>query len=394
MAQATAPLSTDELIRYSRHILLPGVGEAGQQRLKDARVLLVGAGGLGSPAALYLAAAGVGTLGLVDFDAVELTNLQRQLLHGTRDLGRPKVNSARDRLADVNPHIHVETHETRLTSANAMELLGAYSVIVDGSDNFQTRYLVNDACVLLGKPYVYGSIIRFEGQASVFAAADGPCYRCLFREPPPPGTVPTCAEGGVLGVLPGLVGTIQATETLKLLLGAGESLVRRLLLVDALRMRFREIALRRDPECPACGTRELRALIDYDAFCGVKHPVSLTGSAAHGPHEHGSAPDELTPRELARRMEHGDDLEIVDVREPYEWAIARIEGARLVPMGELDGALATFPRHRDVVLYCHHGIRSAAAAETLRRAGIPRAITLVGGIDRWSVEVDPAVRRY
>ena len=395
MAQATAPLSTDELIRYSRHILLPGVGEAGQQRLKDARVLLVGAGGLGSPAALYLAAAGVGTLGLVDFDAVELTNLQRQLLHGTRDLGRPKVNSARDRLADVNPHVHVETHETRLTSANAMELLGAYDVIVDGSDNFQTRYLVNDACVLLGTPYVYGSIIRFEGQASVFAAADGPCYRCLFREPPPPGMVPTCAEGGVLGVLPGLVGTIQATETLKLLLGAGDSLVGRLLLVDALKMRFREIALRRDPECPACGTRELRELIDYDVFCGVTDPRSAReGGMAHAHHEHGSSPDEVTPRELAARLASGEDVELVDVREPYEWAIAHLEGARLVPMAELEGAIATLPRHHDVVVYCHHGIRSAAAAAALRRAGIPRAITLAGGIDRWSVEVDPTVRRY
>ncbi|HEX6533080.1 MAG TPA: molybdopterin-synthase adenylyltransferase MoeB [Gemmatimonadaceae bacterium] len=376
-------LSNDEVLRYSRHLIIPNVGTTGQRRLKQARVLLVGAGGLGSPLALYLAAAGVGTLGLVDFDVVDATNLQRQVLHGTRDIGRAKLDSARDRIADVNPHVQVETHATRLTSANALEILGAYDVVVDGTDNFPTRYLVNDACVLLGKPNVYGSIFRFEGQASVFSTEDGPCYRCLFREPPPPGLVPSCAEGGVLGVLPGLVGTIQATETLKLLLGIGESLAGRLLLVDALRMQFRTLALRRDPECPACGTRELRTLIDYEEFCGLKRAAAAA-----------TVVPEIAPAELARRLASGIDIDLVDVREPHEWEIARIDGARLVPLGELGGALATFDGTRDVVLYCKSGGRSAAAVRQLQSAGVERVWSLAGGIGRWSDEVDPAVPKY
>jgi molybdopterin/thiamine biosynthesis adenylyltransferase len=297
-------LAADEILRYSRHLILPDVALAGQRRLKAARVLIVGAGGLGSPLALYLAAAGVGTLGLVDFDVVDLTNLQRQIVHGTKDVGRPKLASARDRIADVNPHVQVETFETRLTSSNALEILRDFDIVIDGTDNFPTRYLTNDACVLLGKPNVYGSIFRFEGQASVFATADGPCYRCLFREPPPPGLVPSCAEGGVLGVLPGLIGTIQATEAIKLILGIGESLVGRLLLVDALALRFRTVQLHKDPQCPACGTRTIRELIDYEAFCGVT-------PASEGD---GQSLPELSPSELAERLRRGDDIDVIDVR--------------------------------------------------------------------------------
>jgi adenylyltransferase/sulfurtransferase len=348
-------------------------------------VLLIGAGGLGSPLALYLAAAGVGTIGLVDFDVVDVTNLQRQVLHGTDDVGRPKLASARDRIGDVNPHVHVETYETRLTSANALEILRDYDVVVDGTDNFQTRYLTNDACVLLGKPNVYGSIFRFEGQASVFATADGPCYRCLFREPPPPGLVPSCAEGGVLGVLPGLVGTIQATEAIKLLLGIGSPLVGRLLLVDALTMQFRTVRLRKDPECPACGTHEIRELIDYDQFCGV------TPSGA--PIADDTIP-ELTPREVAEKRRRGDDFDLLDVRERHEWEIARIEGARLVPLGTLGEALATLDSARELVVHCKSGARSARAVRQLRAAGFRRVWNLAGGINRWSEEVDPSVPKY
>ena len=382
---ADTALSPGELVRYSRHLLLPEVGLEGQQRLSRARVLLVGAGGLGSPAALYLAAAGVGHLGLVDFDTVDLTNLQRQILHGTTDVGRPKIDSAIDRLHDTNPHVHVEPFETRLTSDNALEIIGGYDIVVDGTDNFQTRYLVNDACVILEKPNIYGSIIRFEGQASVFSTDEGPCYRCLFREPPPPGLVPTCAEGGVFGVLPGLVGVIQATETIKLILGAGDSLAGRLLLIDALRMRFREIALRKDPECPACGTREIRELMDYDAFCGV-------GSTAAAPPT--PAPSEITPTDLLALFQRGEDIAVIDVREPYEWQIARLPNSRLIPLGEIPAAIPTLDASRRTVVLCHHGIRSAMAAEQLRAAGFERVSNLAGGIARWSAEVDPSVPRY
>jgi adenylyltransferase/sulfurtransferase len=394
---SATPLSPEELHRYHRHLILPELGVEGQRRLTAARVLLVGAGGLGSPAALYLAAAGVGHLGIVDADVVELSNLQRQVLHGTRDVGRPKVASAAARLHDVNPHVDVATYETRLTSANAMELLGSYDVILDGSDNFQTRYLVNDACVLLGKPNVYGSVLRFDGQASVFSAADGPCYRCLFREPPPPGLVPNCAEGGVLGVLPGLVGVIQAAETIKLLTGVGEPLIGRLLLVDALRMRFRTIELARDPECRACGTREISELIDYDVFCGTAPAGGREDDAREATDEYvrDDAYDEaITPSILAARLSRGPAPTLIDVREPYEWSIAHLPGARLIPLDTLPGAVASLDPSAEHVVYCHHGMRSAAAVAWLRERGFARARNLVGGIDRWSLEVDSAMRRY
>jgi sulfur-carrier protein adenylyltransferase/sulfurtransferase len=387
MPIAAPALTADEQHRYHRHLILPEMGEEGQRRLKGARVLLVGAGGLGSPAALYLAAAGIGHLGIVDGDVVELSNLQRQILHGTSDVGRPKVASAETRVRELNPHVDVRTYEERLTSANAMAVLAAYDVIVDGSDNFQTRYLINDACVLLGKPNVYGSVLRFEGQASVFSLGDGPCYRCLFREPPPPGLAPNCAEGGVLGVLPGLVGVIQATETIKLITGAGDTLAGRLLLVDALRMRFRSIELARDPECRACGTREIDTLIDYDAFCGVD---------ANGrdtlPNERGD--DDVTPLALAARLRNGAGPSLIDVREPYEWAIARLPNARLIPLNALPDALPSLDPNVEHVVYCHHGMRSAAAADWLRDQGFAKVRNLTGGIDRWSLDVDPTMPRY
>jgi sulfur-carrier protein adenylyltransferase/sulfurtransferase len=379
-------LAQAELLRYSRHLILPDVGVAGQEKLKAARVLLIGAGGLGSPAALYLAAAGVGTLGLVDFDNVDVTNLHRQILHGTKDVGRPKLVSARERIADVNPHVRLETYETALTSKNALDIISGYDIVVDGTDNFATRYLVNDACVLLGKPNVYGSIFRFEGQASVFALADGPCYRCLFPEPPPPGLVPSCAEGGVLGVLPGLVGTIQATEAIKLIVGAGEPLKGRLLLIDTLGMRFRTVNVRKDPACPACGTREIQSLIDYEQFCGVRaaeaEPRAVGGFV------------EVTPRELQSRLARGEELQLIDVREQFEWDIAHIEGARLVPLATLPDVLDTLDRDREVVVYCKGGSRSRAAATHLADAGFPRVANITGGILRWQQDVDPTLARY
>jgi sulfur-carrier protein adenylyltransferase/sulfurtransferase len=384
-----SPLAADELQRYHRHLILPEVGADGQRRLKAARVLLVGAGGLGSPAALYLAAAGVGQLGIVDADDVELSNLQRQVLHDTDSVGAPKVDSAVARLRAINPHVDVIAHRTRLTSANAMTLLAEYDVVVDGSDNFPTRYLVNDACVLLGKPNVYGSVLRFEGQASVFSLGDAPCYRCLFREPPPSDLVQNCAESGVLGVLPGLIGVIQAAETIKLVTGAGETLAGRLLLVDGLRMRFRTIDVKRDPECRACGTREISELIDYDAFCGVAQDISEPTAVMAD-----DGDDEITPRALADRMRAGAMPSLLDVREPYEWAIARLPDARLVPLDALPQAVHTLDPAGELVVYCHHGMRSAAAVAWLREQGFDRARNLTGGIDRWSREVDPATRRY
>lgn len=378
-------LTNEEVLRYSRHLIIPEVGLEGQRRLKASRVLLVGAGGLGSPLGLYLAAAGVGQLGLVDFDVVDLSNLHRQVIHGTKDLGRSKLDSARDTISDVNPHVQIETYDTRLTSENALDILAGYDLVVDGTDNFPTRYLVNDACVLTGTPNVYGSIFRFEGQVSVFATSDGPCYRCLFREPPPPGLVPSCAEGGVLGVLPGLVGMIQATEALKLLLGIGEPLVGRLLLVDALRAQFRTLKLRRDPECPACGTRELQELIDYEDFCGLRQAAADTRA--------NSVP-EITPSELARRLTSGDDLDLIDVRERHEWDIARIHGARLIPLGALGDALPTLDRTREIVVHCKGGGRSARAVRQLLDAGFERVTNLAGGITRWSDDVDPEVAKY
>jgi sulfur-carrier protein adenylyltransferase/sulfurtransferase len=391
MATATAPLATqleelssDEILRYSRHLILPEVALEGQQRLKASRVLLIGAGGLGSPLALYLTAAGVGTIGLVDFDVVDVTNLQRQIVHGSKDVGRPKLESARDRLKDMNPHVHVEGYETRLTSENALEIIRDYDIVIDGTDNFATRYLTNDACVILGKPNVYGSIYRFEGQSSVFATEDGPCYRCLYPEPPPPGLVPSCAEGGVLGVLPGLVGTIQATEGIKLLLGIGEPLIGRLLLIDALSMQFRTMRLRKNPDCPACGTHEIRELIDYDEFCGIG------GDPLQDPH----GIPEITPAELAAKQQRRDDFDLIDVREPHEWAIAKIPGARLVPLGTFTESLSSFDSARDIVVTCKMGGRSAKAVRQLQAAGFKKVWNLAGGILRWSDDVDPKVPKY
>lgn len=376
-------LSHDELLRYSRHLILPDVELEGQKVIRNARVLLIGAGGLGSPTALYLAAAGVGTLGIVDFDDVDLSNLQRQVLHGTSDVGRPKVDSARDRIVELNPHVVVETHRVQLTSANALEILGAYDIIVDGTDNFPTRYLVNDACVMLGKPNVYGSIFRFEGQASVFSSGEGPCYRCLFPHPPPPGLVPSCAEGGVLGVLPGLVGTIQATETLKLILGIGDTLSGRLLLIDTLGMRFHSVKVPRDPKCPACGTREITELVDYEAFCGMPGGTMAKDETI----------GEITPRELAKRLAAHEDLTLLDVREPREWQLGRIEGARLVPLGTLQDEIPKLDQSKEVVVYCRSGKRSESAARQLAAAGF-RATNVLGGILRWSDEVDPSIPKY
>jgi adenylyltransferase/sulfurtransferase len=373
--------SRRELYRYARHLSLPEVGLEGQLRLKRGRVLCVGAGGLGSPLALYLAAAGVGTLGIVDFDTVDESNLQRQILHGTSDVGRPKLASAEDRLREVNPHVHVERHETRLTSGNALEIFRNYDVVVDGTDNFPTRYLVNDACVLLGKPNVYGSIFRWEGQASVFAAQDGPCYRCLFREPPPPGLVPNCAEGGVLGVLPGIIGSIQAMEVVKLLLGVGRPLVGRLLIFDALEMSWREVRLRRNPDCPVCGDRPTQTeLIDYEVFCGVA-PRPMPEARTVEAH----APGVVTPAEFTVRLEGPEPPFVLDVREPWEWAVGNLApmGARLIPLGELGDRIGEIPRDRPIVVVCKSGHRSARAAELLARQGLSRVRNLEGGLADW-----------
>ena len=378
-------LSRDEISRYARHLIIPDVGIDGQKRLKAARVLLVGAGGLGSPLALYLAAAGVGHIGIVDFDVVDVTNLQRQILHGTKDVGRSKLASARERIADINPFVELTTYETALTSQNALGIIEKYDLVVDGTDNFPTRYLVNDACVMLGKPNVYGSVFRFEGQASVFSTKDGPCYRCLFPEPPPPGTVPNCAEGGVLGVLPGLIGTIQATEAIKLILGIGEPLVGRLLLVDALGAQFRTVKVRKNPACPACGTHEITELIDYDEFCGMKPEA--------GSRKPEDTMPEITPLELAERLRAGD-IDLIDVREPHEWDIAHIPGARLIPLGNLPAAVPSLDRTRDIVVQCRSGARSGRAVRLLQAAGFTRVRNLAGGILRWSDDVDPRVPKY
>ena len=383
-SRQSTPLTREELVRYSRHILLPQVGEEGQRTLKNSRVLLVGAGGLGSPVALYLAAAGVGTIGLVDFDAVDLSNLQRQILHGSAAIGSSKLHSARDRLRDINPNVRVESYETRLNSANALGIARGYDLIVDGTDNFATRYLVNDASVLLGIPNIYGSVYRFEGQASVFGAPGGPCYRCLFREPPPPELVPSCAEGGVLGVVPGLVGTIQATEAIKMLLGLGESLVGRLLTIDAMTMAFRTIEIRKDPECPACGTREITELVDYEEFCG-------SATAATPDAERVS---EIQPASLAERLARGEKLEIIDVREAYEWRIGHIPGARLVPLDRIAAEIPRLDKNRETILYCKVGERSRYAAQQLADAGVAEVRNLAGGILRWIDEVDPTMTRY
>ena len=382
------PLSADEVKRYSRHLILPEVGMDGQRALKAAKVLCIGAGGLGSPAAMYLAAAGVGTLGIVDFDVVDVSNLQRQLLHGTNDVGRPKLDSAKDRIHALNPNVHVETFETALSSENALELFEPYDVILDGTDNFPTRYLVNDACVLLGKPNAYGSIFRFEGQASVFGMKEGPCYRCLYPEPPPPGLVPSCAEGGVLGVLPGIIGTIQATETIKLILGSGEPLIGRFLIFDALRMKFRELKLRKDEDCPVCGSHPtVTKLIDYEQFCGV-------APRAEADNVTGMTTDEMTPRELKERLDRGEPIVIVDVREPQEYQINRIAGSRLIPLGELPQRYEELDQNAAIVCQCKSGARSAKATGFLRSIGFKNVRNLAGGIQAWIDQVDPSQPKY
>jgi molybdopterin/thiamine biosynthesis adenylyltransferase/rhodanese-related sulfurtransferase/molybdopterin converting factor small subunit len=384
-------LSGEEIQRYNRHLIMPEVGMDGQRKLKNGSVLLIGAGGLGSPAALYLAAAGVGRIGLVDFDAVDYSNLQRQVLHSTHDVGRPKLASASDRLKALNPTVHIETHEVTLSSTNALDLFRPYDVIVDGTDNFPTRYLVNDACVLLGKPNAYGSIFRFEGQASVFATKDGPCYRCLYPEPPPPGLVPSCAEGGVLGVLPGVIGTIQATEAIKLIVGIGEPLIGRFLIYDALRMRFRELKLRKDPECPVCGTHPtVRTLIDYEQFCGIAPAQQAQATPAASDRKM----DEITVEQLKARFDAGDDFVLLDVREPHEVQICRIDPAVRIPMGEVSRRHAELDRSRDLVVHCRSGVRSAKVANFLRQQGFGRVYNLKGGILEWIDRIDPSQPKY
>jgi sulfur-carrier protein adenylyltransferase/sulfurtransferase len=386
-AQALPDLTNEEIKRYSRHLIMPEVGVEGQRKLKAASVLCIGAGGLGSPVAMYLAAAGVGTLGIVDFDTVDFSNLQRQILHGTPDVGRPKLTSARERLNALNPNVHIETYETALSSENALKLFEPYDVIVDGTDNFPTRYLVNDACVLTGKPNAYGSIFRFEGQASVFATKDGPCYRCLYPEPPPPGLVPSCAEGGVLGVLPGMIGVIQATETVKLILGIGEPLIGRFLIYDALRMRIRELKLRKDPDCPVCGTHPtVTKLIDYEQFCGITPSVPEPAAVNNA--------TEITSLELKQRLDRGERLRIVDVREPNEYQINRIPGSELIPLGEVPKRYRELNPGEELIVHCKSGVRSAKAADFLRSVGFKRVLNLKGGILDWVDKIDPSQPKY
>jgi adenylyltransferase/sulfurtransferase len=378
-------LSNDEILRYSRHLIMPEVGMDGQLKLKAAKVLCIGAGGLGSPLALYLAAAGVGTIGIVDFDVVDFTNLQRQIIHGTSDVGRKKLDSAEDKLKSINPNVNVVRFDTRLSSANALEIFRDFDIIIDGTDNFPTRYLVNDACVLTGKPNVYGSIFRFEGQVSVFGMEEGPCYRCLYPEPPPPGLVPSCAEGGVLGILPGLVGVMQATEAIKLILGAGEPLIGRLLLVDALAMRFRELKLRKNPDCPACGThRTINQLIDYNEFCGIRgeeKPVDNTQIPT------------ISVEELKQRKDAGEDVFVLDVREPHEYQICNINGY-LIPLNDLPKRVSELDSSREIVAHCRSGVRSAKAVEFLRQAGFMKVRNLMGGILAWAEKIDPTMPKY
>jgi molybdopterin/thiamine biosynthesis adenylyltransferase/rhodanese-related sulfurtransferase len=395
-SRAGMTLSNDEIRRYARHLILPSVGREGQEKLKAARVLAVGAGGLGSPLALYLAAAGVGTIGLVDFDAVDDSNLQRQILYGTGDVGRPKLEAAAERIRDVNPHVSVVAREARLTSDNALEILRDFDVVADGTDNFATRYLVNDACVLLGKPNVYASVFRFEGQASVFWAEKGPCYRCLYAEPPPPGLVPSCAEGGVLGVLPGLLGVIQATETIKLVLGTGEPLIGRLLLVDALSMQFRELRVRRNPDCAICGAHPtITGLIDYEAFCGTPETGPVPGDAASGivPPMFARVP-EISVEDLKAMRDRGDALVLVDVRESREWAISDLPDSVKIPLGSLPQSLEKLSKADQIVVYCRSGARSGNAVQFLQQMGYEKAKNLAGGINRWAERIDPKMPRY
>jgi adenylyltransferase/sulfurtransferase len=374
-------LSAEELQRYSRHLLMPEVTAEGQKRLKAARVLCIGAGGLGSPSALYLAAAGVGTIGIVDFDDVDLSNLQRQILHGTKDIGHSKLESAQNRLRDINPQIEIELHKCRFSSENAPQIVGEYDVVVDGSDNFPTRYLSNDVCVFARKPNVYGSVFRFEGQTTVFAPhLGGPCYRCLFPEPPPPDSVPNCAQAGVLGVLPGIIGMLQAIEAIKLIVGLGEPLIGRLLHFDALKVKFRELNLRRDPECPVCGENPtIFSPIDYEQFCGVRDDAAIPT---------------MSPQELKQKMDARESFELIDVREPFEYEIARIDGARLIPLGEIAERADELPRNGSIVVHCHSGMRSAEAVRLLRQSGFDNVYNLEGGIDAWSDQIDSSVPKY
>jgi adenylyltransferase/sulfurtransferase len=391
-ALADVSLSHEEIQRYSRHLIMPEVGMSGQKKLKQASVLLIGAGGLGSPLAMYLAAAGVGRIGLVDYDVVDYSNLQRQIIHGTKDVGRPKLESARARILDINPHVQVDTYGVPLTSANALELFAPYDIIIDGTDNFPTRYLTNDACVLLGKPNVYGSIFRFEGQASVFYAEEGPCYRCLFPEPPPPGLVPSCAEGGVLGVLPGTIGAIQATEAIKLILGIGDSLIGRLLLYDALSMTIDEVRLRKNPACPVCGdNRTITELIDYEQFCGMPaHDHSEYAAETNG------AIASITPRELKQRVDAGEEILLLDVREPHEWEISNLGrlGAIQIPKNDILNHLGELDTAREIIVYCKVGGRSADVISELQKHGFRKLVNLSGGINKWARDVDPTLPIY
>ena len=383
-AKPEAVLSNDEILRYSRHLIMPEVGMQGQQKLKAAKVLCIGAGGLGSPLSLYLTAAGVGTLGIVDFDVVDYTNLQRQIIHTTNDVGRKKLDSAAEKLKAINPFLNLQTFETKLTSANALDLFREFDIVADGTDNFPTRYLVNDACVLTGKPNVYGSIFRFEGQASVFATEDGPCYRCLYPEPPPPGLVPSCAEGGVLGILPGLVGVIQATETIKLILGAGESLAGRLLLVDSLAMKFRELKLRKNPDCPVCGKNPtITKLIDYEEFCGMRGQEEPAGNDIPS----------ISVEDLKKKMDAKADIFILDVREPHEYQICNLKGY-LIPVGDLPKRVNELDSSREIIAHCKMGGRSAKAVNFLRRSGFKKVYNLTGGITAWAEKVDTKMPKY
>jgi sulfur-carrier protein adenylyltransferase/sulfurtransferase len=381
---APVSLNNDEILRYSRHLIMPEVGMEGQLKLKAAKVLCIGAGGLGSPLALYLGAAGVGTLGLVDFDVVDYTNLQRQIIHRTEDVGRPKLDSAAEKLKAMNPFLNIKKFNTHLSSDNALEIFQEFDIIADGTDNFPTRYLTNDACVISGKPNVYASIFRFEGQASVFGMPDGPCYRCLYPEPPPPGLVPSCAEGGVLGILPGLLGVIQATEVIKLILGSGDPLIGRLLLVDALGMKFRELKLRKNPDCPVCGKNPtIKKLIDYQEFCGIRGeeaPAQVTTS-------------EMQVEELKQRLDRGDDLFVLDVREPHEYQICNI-GGHLIPLGDLPRRVNELDTSKEIVAHCRSGVRSAKAVNFLRQAGFKKVHNLAGGILAWADRVDPNMPKY
>ena len=394
-AMANMTLSHEEIERYSRHLIMPEVGMAGQKKLKAASVLLIGAGGLGSPLAMYLAAAGIGRIGLVDYDVVDYTNLQRQIIHGTKDVGRPKLDSAKERILDINPHIQVDTYEVPLTSDNALELFEPYDIIIDGTDNFPTRYLTNDACVLLGKPNVYGSIFRFEGQASVFYAAEGPCYRCLFPEPPPPGLVPSCAEGGVLGILPGTIGAIQATEAVKLILGEGQPLIGRLLLYDALNMEFDQVRLRKNPNCPICGENPtVTELIDYEQFCGMPAHDHSHYSAVE--YSNGDTVPQMAPTQLKARLDAGDNLFILDVREPHEWDISNLHhlGAHLIPKGQVVERLGELDTAQEIVVQCRSGARSADIVRELQKHGFKKLWNLDGGINRWAKEIEPAIPTY